>query len=98
LTSFELALRNAGIASYNLVSVSSIFPPDCKLVPKVKGLSMLGHGEIVYCVLTRSETNENNRLIAASLGVAIHRLWGSRSISIRPGTSARSTGRSRVIS
>lgn len=71
LTSFELALRNAGIASYNLVSVSSIFPPNCKLIPKAKGLSMLDHGEIVYCVLTRSETNENNRLVAASLGVAI---------------------------
>lgn len=71
LTSFELALRDAGVASYNLVSVSSIFPPNCKLIPKSKGLSMLQHGEIVYCVLTRSETNESNRLIAASLGVAI---------------------------
>jgi arginine decarboxylase len=71
LTSFELALRDAGIASFNLVSVSSIFPPNCKLVPKSKGLSMLEHGEIVYCVLTRSETDENNRLVAASLGIAI---------------------------
>ena len=32
---------------------------------------MLQHGEIVYCVLARSDTNENNRLVAASLGVAI---------------------------
>jgi arginine decarboxylase len=71
LTSFELALRDAGIASFNLVSVSSIFPPNCKLVPRAKGLSQLTHGEIVYCVLARSETNENNRLVAASLGVAI---------------------------
>jgi arginine decarboxylase len=71
LTSFELALRDAGIASFNLVSVSSIFPPNCQLAPKSKGLSMLEHGEIVYCVLTRSETNAPNRLIAASLGVAI---------------------------
>ncbi|MDH3217798.1 MAG: arginine decarboxylase, pyruvoyl-dependent [Candidatus Krumholzibacteria bacterium] len=71
LTSFELALRNAGIASYNLVSVSSIFPPNCKLLPKSRGLGKLHHGEIVYCVLARSDTNENNRLIAAALGVAI---------------------------
>lgn len=71
LTSFELALRNAGIASFNLVSVSSIFPPNCKLVPKAKGLALLQHGEIVFCVLARSETNEANRLTAASLGVAI---------------------------
>jgi arginine decarboxylase len=71
LTSFELALRDAGIASYNLVSVSSIFPPNCKLVPKARGLSRLEHGEIVFCVMARSETDEPHRLIAASLGVAI---------------------------
>ena len=71
LTSFELALRDAGIASFNLVSVSSIFPPNCKLVTSARGLGKLEHGEIVYCVLARSETDENNRLVAASLGVAI---------------------------
>ncbi|MFQ5479448.1 MAG: pyruvoyl-dependent arginine decarboxylase [Candidatus Krumholzibacteriia bacterium] len=71
LTSFELALRDAGIASYNLVTVSSIFPPNCRLIPKSRGLGMLHHGEIVYCVLARSATNESHRLVAASLGVAI---------------------------
>lgn len=71
LTSFELALRDAGIASFNLVSVSSIFPPHCKLIPKGRGLAMLHHGEIVYCVLAKSQTNENHRIVAASLGVAI---------------------------
>lgn len=71
LTSFELALRAAGIASFNLVTVSSIVPPNCKLLSRSRGLRMLHHGEIVYCVLARSETNEANRLIAASLGVAI---------------------------
>ena len=29
LASFELALRRAGIEKYNLVYVSSIFPPFC---------------------------------------------------------------------
>jgi len=32
LTSFEMALRNAGIGPFNLVSVSSIYPAGCKLV------------------------------------------------------------------
>src|SRR5262249_50632563 len=32
LSSFELALRNAGIAACNIVRVSSIFPPNCKLI------------------------------------------------------------------
>lgn len=71
LTSFELALRNAGIASYNLVSVSSIFPPKCRLVSKAKGLAKLNHGEIVYCVLARNHTDEANRLVASSIGLAI---------------------------
>ena len=39
LTSFELALRDARIAEYNLVRVSSIFPPGCRLFPSVSDLS-----------------------------------------------------------
>ena len=39
LTSFELALRDAGIAAQNLVRVSSIFPPHCKLIPRKEGLT-----------------------------------------------------------
>jgi arginine decarboxylase len=71
LASFELALRSAGIASFNLVTVSSIFPPNCKLIPRSRGLASLGHGEIVYCVLSRNATDEPNRLIGSSIGVAI---------------------------
>jgi arginine decarboxylase len=71
LTSFELALRNAGIASFNLVSVSSIFPPLCKLVPRQRGLSELESGEVIFCVLSRNATDEPHRLIGSSIGVAI---------------------------
>ena len=38
LSSFELALRSAGIAACNLVPVSSIFPGGCKLITKPAGL------------------------------------------------------------
>lgn len=71
LAAFEMALRDAGIAPFNLVYVSSIFPPGCKRISREEGLSLLHHGEIVHCVLARNETNEPNRLIAASIGVAI---------------------------
>jgi arginine decarboxylase len=71
LTSFELALRDAGIASYNIVTVSSILPPKCKLVPKSKGLKQLSDGEIVYAVMSRANTDEPQRLIGCSIGVAI---------------------------
>ncbi|MFQ5706870.1 MAG: pyruvoyl-dependent arginine decarboxylase [bacterium] len=71
LTSFELALRNAGIAEYNLVRVSSIFPPHCKIVSKAEGLKMLSPGQIVHCVMSQCATNEPHRLIAASIGLAV---------------------------
>jgi arginine decarboxylase len=71
LTSFELALRDAGIAKYNLVMVSSILPPFCEIIPSVKGLPMLHDGEIVFVVMSRNESNEHNRLISASVGAAI---------------------------
>jgi len=73
LSSFEEALRDAGIAKYNLVSVSSIFPPGCKLIPKAQGLKTLSAGQVVYVVMARSDTNESHRLIAASIGIAIPR-------------------------
>jgi len=71
LTSFELALRNAGIARLNLVRVSSIFPPRCKMIPREQGFRQLSAGEITYVVLSENATNEPHRLIAASVGVAI---------------------------
>ena len=71
LTSFELALRDAGIAKYNLVTVSSILPPFCEIVPKSKGLPLLSDGEIVFLVLSRNESNEHNRLISAAVGAAV---------------------------
>lgn len=73
LSSFELALRNAGIERFNLVHVSSILPPHCKVVTKSQGLKELVDGQIVFCVMARNETDEPNRLISASIGVATPR-------------------------
>jgi arginine decarboxylase len=70
LTSFELALRNAEIADLNLVSVSSIKPSNCKIVSRQEGRKHLMSGQVVFTVLARSSTNEPNRLIAASVGLA----------------------------
>jgi arginine decarboxylase len=71
LTSFEMALRDAHIAEFNLVRVSSIFPPRCKLISLSEGLKRLSPGEIVCCVMSENATNEPHRLIAASIGIAI---------------------------
>ncbi|HMD99988.1 MAG TPA: arginine decarboxylase, pyruvoyl-dependent [Terriglobia bacterium] len=71
LTSFELALRSAGIAACNLVRVSSIFPPRCKLISKEKGIQELSPGQVTFCVMSENSTREPHRLIAASVGIAL---------------------------
>ena len=70
LASFELALRDAGIEKHNLVTVSSIMPPNCHITSKEKGEKMLHPGQIVFCVMARAETNEPNRLISTAIGLA----------------------------
>ena len=71
LESFEAALRNAGIAQFNLVKVSSIYPPGCKIVSRRVGLSKLAAGQIVFCVMAEARTNEPNRLVSAGIGLAV---------------------------
>ena len=71
LSSFEMALRNAGISALNLVRVSSIFPPRCKIISKKEGLKLLSYGEITHVVMSESSSNEPHRLMAASVGIAI---------------------------
>jgi arginine decarboxylase len=71
LQSFELALRDAKIEHLNLVNVSSIISPGCKLITLERGLKMLRPGEITFLVLARNSTNEPHRLIACSIGAAI---------------------------
>ena len=71
LQSFERAWRDAGIEKCNLVTVSSIFPPGCKMISKPQGLKELVPGAITFCVMSRCCSNEPKRLLAASVGCAI---------------------------
>ncbi len=71
LASFEAALRDAKIEKFNIVTVSSIYPVGCKRVSVEKGLEDLKPGQIVHAVMARNATNEPNRQIASSIGVAI---------------------------
>ena len=79
LKSFEEALRKAGVAQQNLVQVSSILPPRCRIISREKGLGQLTPGEICYCVMARADTDEHGRLVASSVGIAMpkdERKWG----------------------
>jgi arginine decarboxylase len=71
LRSYELALRDAQIEKCNLVSVSSILPPHCKIISRREGTKELEPGMITYCVMARCSSNEPRRLIAAAVGCAV---------------------------
>ena len=71
LASFEMALRNAGIAEFNLVRVSSIFPPHCKVITRTRGLMKLQPGQIAHVVLAEASTNEPSRMVGAGIGLAV---------------------------
>ncbi|QLH09190.1 MULTISPECIES: pyruvoyl-dependent arginine decarboxylase [Candidatus Nitrosotenuis] len=70
LTSFEYALRDAGISGTNIVLISSIFPPGAKLVSKKEGLNLIKPGQVLFTIYSRNQTNEPHRLISASVGIA----------------------------
>lgn len=71
LTSFELGLRSAGIAALNIVRVSSIFPPHCKVIGKEEGAKKLKPGQVAFVVLAETASNEPHRLVGSSIGCAI---------------------------
>ncbi len=71
LASLEQALREADIAPFNLVKVSSIFPPGCKLISRKEGVKYLNPGQIVFLVMSENSTDEYLRLISSSIGLAM---------------------------
>ena len=71
LNSFEMALRDAKIAQYNLVRISSIFPPNCEVVDRDEGTKFLLPGQVVFCVLSEVSSNEPSRRVGATIGVAM---------------------------
>lgn len=95
LKSFEMALRQAGVAQQNLVQVSSILPQKCKIISKEKGVKLLTPGSISFCVMARADTNEHGRLVSSSVGVAVPKdndKWGYLSEVHGHGMNAQQAG------
>ena len=94
LEAFEFALRNAGIEKFNLVKVSSIIPPNCKIISKSEGLKALKPGGITFLVMARAESDEKGTRVTSSVGLAVpkdrsnygyfseHEEFGSSSIKV----------------
>ncbi len=71
LNSFEEALREARISAYNLVTVSSIVPPDCHLLDIEQGLALLSPGQLTFSVMSRVDSDEEGRLMAAAVAILL---------------------------
>jgi arginine decarboxylase len=61
LNAFDQALKNAGIAQCNLVSVTSVLPKDCKQTKPVE----IPVGAITYAVIARMDGQEGEHIGAA---------------------------------
>ncbi len=68
---FELALRDAGIEQCNLVPVSSVLPPGCRIVDCEEGTAALVPGAITFCVMARDESNVEGAPLSASVCIAV---------------------------
>src|SRR5947208_16785914 len=73
LSSFEMALRSASIAQFNLVRGSSFFPPPSKLISPQEGLALAKPRQAVSVVMSENTTNEPHTVAAAAGGWAIAR-------------------------
>jgi len=62
LNAFDLALKNAGIAQYNLVQVSSILPSGCKQTKR----KAIPAGSITHAVVARMN-GEEETIIGAGI-------------------------------
>jgi arginine decarboxylase len=50
--------------------VSSILPPGCEQIKRESGVGTMRPGEITFCVMARTETNEPGRRVHSSIGLA----------------------------
>ena len=72
LNTFDLALKNAGIANCNLVKVSSIIPPNCKeTAPKEIPI-----GSITYAVISKAEGKDGRISAGITWGFAEEKDFG----------------------
>src|SRR5688572_6258622 len=69
LVAFDAALREAGIASQNLVPVSSVFPPECQLISKEEGVARMKPGQVTFSVMARHDSNTAHQQIASAVSL-----------------------------
>jgi arginine decarboxylase len=65
------ALREAGVGDCNLVKVSSVIPPGCRVIDRAEAKELLRPGNIVFAVIAQAVTQEPHQRLSVGIGWAI---------------------------
>lgn len=68
LSAFDSALKDAGVHNYNLLTLSSIIPPDTKMVVRKYETPVQEYGHRLYVVKAEIRSRESGKYIGAALG------------------------------
>jgi len=75
LSAFDAALQAAGVADFNLVTLSSVIPPGSKL-RHVSNTLPGGHGDLLFCVRAEAHADEPGEVAWAGLGWVVDETGG----------------------
>ena len=74
LSAFDAALRDAGVANFNLVRLSSVIPANSQVIPVSGSDQLVGdHGDRLYCVYADSYTSTPGEEAWAGVAWSHHR-------------------------
>jgi len=88
LAAFDSALLDAGVANFNLITLSSVIPPKSR-VRQVDVPLGGNHGDRLYCVLSSASTEQPGQTVWAGLGWAVDDSTGGGLFVEHKGASRR---------
>jgi pyruvoyl-dependent arginine decarboxylase len=75
LSAFDHALQQAGVADFNLVTLSSVIPPGSR-IRNVNGKLAGGHGDLLFCVRAEAFAEHPGDIAWAGLGWCLDETGG----------------------
>jgi arginine decarboxylase len=68
LVAFDAALMDAGVANYNLLCLSSVIPPNARIVHAKHRTQQGDHGRRLYVVMSQMRQSQSGRHAHAGIG------------------------------
>ncbi len=87
LSAFDHALQAAGVADFNLVTLSSVIPPGSRL-RHVSNTLPGGHGDLLFCVRAEAYAEHSGDIAWAGLGWCVDETGGGLFVEHHGGSEA----------